>query len=267
MEKTRVFLSDSQVLFREGIHFILSGEDDFEVIGETTGNEEAYTHIITNPPAIALLGMADATTSGAAIARRIKRNLPTVAVVLTIDEKNDETMFTAMKSGASACITKDTDPDYLLDLFRVISQGSYPIIEEMLSPGTGTMLLEEFREAAGLNEELGNLLPGLVPRELQLLNSVAAGNDMDQIAEKLAMNESDIRRSLRFILNKLINTVQAKELVEAVKSRYSPADVQRCDAYVTRVEFNELKTRFTELQQRLEPAPPIKTAHHRLPTG
>jgi len=28
MEKSKVFLSDPQVLFREGIHFILSGEDD-----------------------------------------------------------------------------------------------------------------------------------------------------------------------------------------------------------------------------------------------
>ena len=31
MEKIKVFLSDPQVLFREGIHFTLSGEEDFEV--------------------------------------------------------------------------------------------------------------------------------------------------------------------------------------------------------------------------------------------
>jgi DNA-binding NarL/FixJ family response regulator len=57
MEKAKVFLSDPQVLFREGIHFILSGEDDFEVVGETTSNEDALTHIMANPPNIAVLSM------------------------------------------------------------------------------------------------------------------------------------------------------------------------------------------------------------------
>jgi DNA-binding NarL/FixJ family response regulator len=47
MEKIKVFLSDPQVFFREGIHFILSGEDDFEVTGETTNNDEAFSLIET----------------------------------------------------------------------------------------------------------------------------------------------------------------------------------------------------------------------------
>ena len=33
-----------------GHPFILSGEEDFEVTGETTGNEEAFTLIEANPP-------------------------------------------------------------------------------------------------------------------------------------------------------------------------------------------------------------------------
>ncbi len=48
MEKVSVFLADWQVLFREGIHFTLSGEDDIEVIGEATDNEEALNFIETN---------------------------------------------------------------------------------------------------------------------------------------------------------------------------------------------------------------------------
>ena len=53
-KKVRVFLSDWQVLFREGIHFILSGQENFEVIGEATDNEEAYTTIQKNPPDVAV---------------------------------------------------------------------------------------------------------------------------------------------------------------------------------------------------------------------
>ena len=38
MGKVSVFLADWQVLFREGIHFTLSGEEDMDVIGEATDN-------------------------------------------------------------------------------------------------------------------------------------------------------------------------------------------------------------------------------------
>ena len=41
MEKVSVVLADWQVLFREGIHFTLSGEEGIEVIGEATNSEEA----------------------------------------------------------------------------------------------------------------------------------------------------------------------------------------------------------------------------------
>ncbi len=38
MENIRVFLADWQVLFREGIHFTLSGEEDIDVIGHKEMN-------------------------------------------------------------------------------------------------------------------------------------------------------------------------------------------------------------------------------------
>ena len=40
IEKVNIFLADWQVLFREGLHFTLSGEEDFDIIGEATNNEE-----------------------------------------------------------------------------------------------------------------------------------------------------------------------------------------------------------------------------------
>src|SRR4030042_1813989 len=96
MEKIKVFLSDPQVLFREGIHFILSGEDDFEVTGETTGNEEAFSLIEANPPNIAILSMHDAKADGADITRRIRRNMPSVFVILIMDNKEPEKVSAAI---------------------------------------------------------------------------------------------------------------------------------------------------------------------------
>ncbi|MBN1177174.1 MAG: response regulator transcription factor [Dehalococcoidales bacterium] len=247
MDKVKVFLSDPQVLFREGIHFILSGEDDFEVIGETTSNQEAFTLIESNPPNIAILSMKDAKASGADITRRIKRNFPSISVILTLEHKDEDKLFAAMKNGASACITKDTDPEYLLDVIRVVAQGSFPCMEEMLLPGVASLVLAEFEELTALNEQLDNLLATLTAKETQVLSTIVAGHTIEQVAEKLDITEETIRRNLRLILNKLISNEQARAVIEAAQKGL-PAIIAGAgkkdlasNNYITRTEFNEFK--------------------------
>ena len=252
MEKVKVFLSDPQVLFREGIHFILSGEEDFEVTGETTSNEEAYTLIEANPPNIAILSMRDGKFNGPEITRRIRRSLPSVAVILITESNEEEQLFAALKSGASVCLTKDTDPEFLLDIIRVIAQGSYPIIEDLLMPGLASRVLIEFEDIATLNEQLDNLLANLAPKETEILSSIAAGNGIDQVATRLDIKEETIRRNLRLILNKLVANDQARDVIEAAQ-RSLPSILRSAGKaagtsteYVTKAEFNEFKDNLME---------------------
>ena len=103
MDRISVFLSDWQVLFREGIHFTLSGEDDIEVIGEATSNEDALKAIEANPPHIAILNANHEKMEGIQAAGYLRRHFPSVATVIIMDSDNEEQLFLAMQSGASAC--------------------------------------------------------------------------------------------------------------------------------------------------------------------
>jgi len=252
MEKIKVFISDPQVLFREGIHFILSGEDDFEVIGETTNNEEAYRLIQVNPPNIAILSMRNGKYNGPQITRRIRRSLPSVSVILISEGSDEEQLFAATKSGASACLTKDTDPDLLLDVIRVVAQGSLPIIEDLLIPGIASRTLAEFEAVATLNEQLDNLLAILTPKDTEILNCIAAGNNLEQVTTKLEMNEETIRRNLRLIFNKLVANDHARGIIEAaqqslpsiIRSGINIDDISK--EYVTKAEFAEFKENLLE---------------------
>ncbi len=252
MEKVKVFLSDPQVFFREGIHFILSGEEDFEVTGETTGNEEAFTLIEANPPHIAILSFQDKKSAGPDITRRIKRSQSSVAIILTIDKKEDETVFEAIKSGASTCLSRDSDSDQLLDIIRIVSQGSLPIVEELLTPGIATMALAEFENLDALNKHMDNLLAHLTQKETQVLNAIAAGGAIEQVAAKLAIDEDAIRRHLKQVLNKLVANDQAQTVIEAAQ-RSLPAMIRtplkkdgKPVEYVTKAEFNEFKEQLME---------------------
>jgi len=75
MENISVFLADWQVLFREGIHFTLAGEEDIDVIGEATDNEEAFNSIAANPPRVAILNAGRSKPNGINVSHRIKQNV------------------------------------------------------------------------------------------------------------------------------------------------------------------------------------------------
>ena len=255
MGKIKIFLSDTQVLFREGIHFALSGEDDFEVVGETTNNEDALAQIKVNPPNMAILSMQNGKLTGSEATRHIRQHSPSVSVILIAEKIVEEQLFSAIESGASACLTKDTDPEQLVSTIRLVIQGNQPIIEALLMPGIASRALIEFEDLAYMSKQMENLLPGLAPKEAEILNSISTGNKIDQVAAKLDMNEETIKRTLGLIRDKLVANYQALAVIEATQ-RGLPSirgGVVKMGGpsteYVTREEF----TRFKEsLIQRLK---------------
>ncbi len=259
MDKVSVFLADWQVLFREGIHFTLSGEEDIEVIGEATNNEEVLSFIETSPPRIVVLNADHGEFSGIRITRRIKQNFPSVSVILIMDSDDEERLFSAMKCGASACLTKDTDPDDLVNIVRKVAQGRQPISEGLLRPGIASRVVDEFEAFSLITKitkmtEVDDLLARLSPRESEILRHIADGNSIEQLALTLGINEEAIRHHLEFILTKLVANERSREVIEATQS-YLPSEISRAKPgkpvadYITRDEFTEFKE---SLRERLK---------------
>lgn len=248
MEKTKVLLSDPQVLFREGIHFTISTEEDLEVTGETTNNEEALAFIEADPPDIVILNIKNSKPDGPGIIRHIKRNFPSVSVMLITDKHEEELLFVAIKCGASAYMKKDINPEYLIELIRMVAQGSQPINESLFIPTLASRILEEFDTFSPLSEQLGDTLAPLSSREIGILSSIAAGEDIEQIAIDLERDEETIRRHLRSVVDKLVANDQAQFVIE-VAQQGLPSVARRLDptsVYVTREEFNNFKEALAE---------------------
>jgi len=249
MEKVSVVLADWQVLFREGIHFTLSGEEDIEVIGEATTNEEALNLIEGNPPTVAVLNINRGKPSGTEITRRIKQNLPSVSVILIMDSDSEEQLFSVMKCGACACLTKDIDPDDLVNIIRQVAQGGYPITEALLRPGIASRVIDEFEAFSIISKQVDNLLARLSSREAEILRQVADGSSSEQAAQALGINEETIRQHFNLILTKLVANDHNREVIEAAQSNIALTIVKQGlrpqpagkPEYVTKDEFTEFK--------------------------
>lgn len=247
MEKFSVFLADWQVLFREGIHFTLSGEDDMDVIGEAITNKEALNFIETNTPRVAILNINHSELTGIELTRRIKSNFPSVSVILIMDSENEEQLYAALKCGASACLTKDVDPDELVNIVRKVSQGAYPISEVLFRPEIALRIIGEFEVSSLISKEVDNLLALLSPREDEILHLIANGNSIEQLVQSMNTNEEAIRLHLNQIRTKLVSNEHSREVIEAAQGR--PPSVFRgkpAAEYVTKSEFEAFKESLRE---------------------
>ena len=252
MEKVSVVLADWQVLFREGIHFTLSGEEGIEVIGEVTNSEEALNFIEANPPNVAILNSDRGEPSGIEVTSRIKQNLPSVSVILIMDSDNEDQLFSAMKCGASACPTKDIDPLDLVNIVRKVAQGAHPINEALLRPGIASRVVDEFEAFSLISKEVNNLLARLSPRESEILGHIADGSSIEQVSQALDINEEATRHHLNLILTKLVANDHNREVIEAAQS-HLPSIVSRARGagkpgvdYITKDEFTEFKESLRE---------------------
>ena len=244
MEKISVFLADWQVLFREGIHFTLCGEEDMEVIGEATSGEEALSFIEANPPRIAILSINGGKLGGIRATHRIKRSFPSVSVILITDIDDEEHLFAAMKCGASAYFTKDIDPVELVNLIRNVAQGAQPLSKALLTPEIASRAIEEFEAYAAIGEEAENLFAVLSSVEADILYRIAKGNSSEQIAQALGITKEEVNHNLGLILSKLVANEHNREVIE-VAQKGLPTMIPRAGKpsaeYVTQDEFNAFK--------------------------
>ena len=251
MEKITVFLADWQVLFREGIHFTLSGEEDMEVIGEDVGNEQALAFIETNPPQVAILNASHDKFNGFEATRQIKQTLPEVSVILVMDNYNEEQLFDALKSGASACFTKDVDPEVVINTIREAVKGKQPINEVIWKTEIASRILDDFTALSSLGEQAGKLLARLSTREAEVLHQIADGNTKEQIASTLSINDEALDSRLQSVHYKLVINDQKLMLIEIAQS-VLPA-ISRVSftgkpgtEYITKEEFTAFKESLKE---------------------
>jgi DNA-binding NarL/FixJ family response regulator len=245
MKKITVVLSHPLVIFREGIHFTLSGEEDFEVVGETTTNPAAMELIEAGPPDVVILGQKDARISGPDMARRIKPMYPSVAVVLIVENNSAEPIFDALISGVSATITPDASPEDLVKIIRDAAQGRLMVDEALHMPELAARTLADFQDMAALSEHLGIPTAELTKKETDLLTGIASGN-----TARPNLPEETVRAQLRIVLQKLISNDRTRAIIEKAQRNLplvgglSKASGQVAN-YLTRTEFKEFKEGLT----------------------
>ena len=217
-DRVKVLIVDDHALFRVGIANILGKEPDLEVVGEANDSRSAIERALETSPDIVLMDLSLPAPGGIETTQRIKRELPSTAIIVLAVSEDEDALFDAIKAGAAAFILKDVGPDDLVTIIRRVVDGEYLINDKVFAkPAVASRVLKEFRELAVYGQEAAPIFAPLSPREVEILDNIAQGMTNKQVAYALSISEQTVKNHMSSILRKLSVNDRTQAVVYAMR--------------------------------------------------
>jgi two-component system response regulator DegU len=117
---------------------------------------------------------------------------------------DDEQIYHAIRTGASAYYPKDVSPERLVQTIRFVSQGKYVVDEQLMSQEEIEHWLAEASERfGGLWIDMEDKFRPLSPREMDILKLITRGLSNKEIAYTLGISHQTVKNHMTSILRKL----------------------------------------------------------------
>jgi DNA-binding NarL/FixJ family response regulator len=219
----RVLLADDQALLRAGFRMLLSAAGDIEVVAEAANGGTAVALAREHRPDVVLMDLRMPEVDGLTATGLITGDpaLAAVRVVVLTTFDDDESVFAALRAGASGFLVKDVEPEDLLHAVRVVARG-----DALLSPSVTRAVIAQFTSgrpgapaapasAPGPDRQAPPGLAALTEREREVVCLVAAGLSNEEIAAKLTVSPLTVKTHVSRAMMKLCARDRAQLVVFA----------------------------------------------------
>ena len=196
--RLHVLIADDDVSTRVGVRLALE-EDGFVVSAEEGTGPGAVAAALRDPPDVCLVEV-NVPGGGIEAVAAIRAHLAETKVVMLCASSDDDDVFDALQAGASGYLLKGMNPARLGPTLVGVLRGEASLPRELTA-----RLIREFR-ARARRGETGLVRRGkneLTSREWDVLDCLCEGLSSRQIADRLFIAQTTVRRHVGSILNKL----------------------------------------------------------------
>ena len=180
MDPIRILLADDHKLVRAGIRSLLEKLPDIEVVGEASDGKEALRLIDEHRPHIVLMDIAMPELNGLEATRRVAKTCPDVSVIILSIYSDEEHVYQALRAGASGFLMKGSALEELELAIRAVLRN-----ETYLSPPLSKPVIMEYVRRTLVDLRSAERLS---PRQIEILQLIAEGKSMKQIALGLSIS-------------------------------------------------------------------------------
>ncbi|MEJ8817537.1 response regulator transcription factor [Lacibacter sp. H407] len=166
--------------------------------------ETALKELSSHPVDIALFDVNLPGMSGIDCIQRLKMLHPRMQMMVLTVYDNTDTIFQALKAGATSYLLKSTPPEKVVEAIEDVFNGGSPI---------SSQIARKVIEAFAVREKTNDYFQELSRREQEILEQLSKGYRYKEIADQLFLSIETVRTHIRNIYEKL----QVNSRVEALK--------------------------------------------------
>lgn len=193
-----VVLADDHRIVSEALKQVLEKEPGVQVVGVATTGREAVRMTRDLKPQVVVLDVTMPELSGLEAARQISESSPEVRII-ALSMHSDRRYVTGMlAAGASAYLVKDCALEELALALQTVMRGQI-----YLSPRIAGTVVDSLREAVSPSGDSLEEVMLLTPREREVLQLLAEGHKVRDIAAKLHVSVKTVETHRRRIMTKL----------------------------------------------------------------
>ena len=214
----RVLIADDQALVRGGIEMLLTPQKDIEVIGQAADGDEAVTMARRLRPDVVLMDLRMPGMDGIEATAILTQDagpgdlnqLTKVLVLTTFND--DDSVYGALRAGASGFLIKDRSPAHLVEAVRAVACG-----DSWIDAAVAGQVLQALAAAPQVGPPT-SALARLTAREQEVLVLMASGLSNTDIATQLVLSEATVRTHVSRILMKTGSQNRTQAVVLAYRS-------------------------------------------------
>jgi DNA-binding NarL/FixJ family response regulator len=201
MSRPRVLLADDHALLLGAFEKLLSEECD--VVGQVSDGRALVEAAERVKPDLVVLDVSMPLLNGLDAGRQIKQKQRSIKLIFVTMNEDPDIAAEAFRVGASAYLLKRSAPSELLTAIREVMQGrSYvtPLVTEGL---VGSLLQAEVQKSP----------PSLTPRQREVLQLLAEGRSMKEVAGILNLTS----RTVAFHKYRMMEQLRLKSTAELIQ--------------------------------------------------
>jgi DNA-binding NarL/FixJ family response regulator len=199
----KVILTDDHKVVRDGLRWMLSGEEDVEVVGEAASGEQLLDLLSATTADVVLLDVRMPGMGGLDALAEIARRVPEVKVIILSMHDEPAYVRRAIELGAAGYLLKNANREEILEALRAVHAGRAYVQNDL----TGTLL----STISGKERSV------LSPRELEILSLVSQGLENKQIATALGISEATVKTHLKGVFTRLEVSSRAEAVATGLR--------------------------------------------------
>ena len=201
-----LMLVDDLALLRKGLVRMIESDHDLQVVRQASNGQEAVTMLremkaAAQPlPRVILMDVRMPVMDGISATAVIAKEFPDIRTLILTTYDEDDYAFTGLHAGAYGFLLKDVSTRDLHRAIHAVADG-----DAVLTPRVTAELIN--RDRAYAQHEVNDpqarqQLDKLTPREYEIAGLIAQGLSNQEIAQRLTLETTSVRRYVSRILDK-----------------------------------------------------------------